>query len=433
MTVTKKSKKSKDGLPIVVIGGGPAGMTAAQAAVGIYGNVLLYDKNPFPGKKLQAVPLETVFMGEKLPPDNMADAFGDKSEFIKPALKAFGWKELQQYLSTMGINISQNGSSHLKADPVDKSDLSSILKNAAENAGVAIRKSCRVTDIVISKNSVKGIIVNGIEHPAVAVIVACGSFSSPGRGSTNDGYSLAQRAGHTVNPIKPALLGLETVEKFGKILSDIDVDKCAVEIQLNGQAQLRDVGQIKFTRFGLDGELILTHSAKIIEMLNSGKVEIHIDFIPRKNRKDIEEMINEKAQQTNRITIGEILKDYLPENLLQAAKKVIRIPHDKPAAHLSNLEKKGMILWLKDFHFTIRRPRPFSETKGVLGGVSVDEIDPQTLRSKLIPNLYFAGEVLDLLGPWGGYNIQMAFATGYVAGQSAASELVKKSKKSATE
>ena len=420
MLAAKKAKKADKKHPIIIVGGGPAGMTAAETAVQHYTDIILFDKNPQPGKKLLSLSGDPVFVSEELSIDKLAKAFGDKENFIKPALKAFGWKDVANHFNEMGIKIKSNSSSHLTVSPEMVSELSSRLKGAAESKGVSVRKSSRVSDILISNDEVTGVVVNAVEYPASAVVVASGSFSSPSRGSTRDGYEFAKKAGHTIIPIRAALVGLETVEKYGKYLADAQFADCAIDVYLNNTKVISDRGSLKFTNFGLEGELILTYSAEIIDLLKKGKVKIHIDMAPDMDKKVLETWLYQQLIASPKMTVGEMLEKYIPLKLRNVMSKIMRIHSDKPVANLSHLERKSLLLWLKDFQVTVMRARPFNETKGVLGGVSTDEIDRETMRSKFIKNLFFAGEVLDLLGPWGGYNIQMAFSTGHLAGLSAA-------------
>jgi predicted Rossmann fold flavoprotein len=427
MAGARKTRKPGEKHPIVVIGGGAAGMTAAQTAALHYGNVLLFDKNPEPGKKLQSLPADGVFVSEDLPPDIFAGAFGDKGKFILPALKAFGLKELSEHLATMNIKLTLNGSSHLIVPPQDTVDFQDRLRRSAEEGGAAIRKSSKVSDIIFSRNLATAVVVNAVEHPVSSVIIACGSVASPSRGATGDGYEFARKAGHTVIPILPALVGLETIEKYGNALAGAEFPDCGIQVWRNDELQFSDRGPIKFTSYGIEGELILTHSARIIGLLDRhgdrNRVEIHIDMIPDIKKKDLEIWIAQRIIDSPKITVGKLLEEYIPEQLRKVMGRIMRIHSDKPVANLSHLERKHLILWVKDFHLTISRPLPFNETKGVLGGVSTDEIDPETMRSKKIKNLYFAGEVIDLLGPWGGYNFHKSFCTGYLAGFSAARAL----------
>ncbi len=425
MTGAKKAKKLDKKFPIVVIGGGPSGMTAAQAAAKYYNNIILFDKNPDPSKKLLSIPPQRIYVSEELSIEKTARAFGAKENFVKPALRAFGWKELTAHLAAMKIKITPNGTSHLAVSPEIAGEVPYHLKDAAEAAGVVVRKSSKVSEIIFSGDQAKSVMVNSVEYPLLAVIIACGSAASPTRGATTDGYEFARKAGHTIIPIKPALVGLETVEKYGKMLADAEFNDCRIDVYQNMHLQFSDRGNLKFTTFGVDGELILTHSAKIIDLLSwgkekSNKVEIHIDMIPDIGKKEISGWLSQQVESSPKITIGALFEPYIPLKLRSVMSKIVRIHSDKPVANLSILEKKSLLLWVKDFHVTVKRPRPFNETMGVLGGVSTDEIEPDTMRSKKISNLYFAGEVMDILGPWGGFNLQMAFSTGYIAGTSAA-------------
>jgi predicted Rossmann fold flavoprotein len=269
---------------------------------------------------------------------------------------------------------------------------------------------------------VKGVVVNGVTHPVSAVVVACGSYSSPKSGSTKDGYAFAEKAGHEIVPLKAAFVGLETKEKYGKFLDGVEVRDCLIRVSLDEELQFVDRGKLKFTSYGLSGDIILNNSAKIIELLQQGQVKIHMDQVPDLSKFEITRFLNQEFPHTDRTTLFQHLNPYLPDGLLGVMDKIIRVHSNRPVAFLSSLEKKHIMLWLKDFPFTIKGARPFNETRGVLGGVALDDIDPETMRSKKIKNLYFAGEVLDLLGPWGGYNFEMAFSTGRLAGLSAAND-----------
>jgi predicted Rossmann fold flavoprotein len=425
MAGTKKAKKLDKKHPIIVVGGGPSGMTAAQTAVKYYKNVVLFDKNPEPGKKLLSIPPQRMYVSEELPLEKTAKAFGAKENFIKPALKAFGWKDLAAHLAAMDIKIAANGTSHLAVPAEIAGEVPYHLKDSAAAAGVTIKKSSKVSDVIIAGDRAAGVIVNSIEYPAAGVIIACGSAASPSKGATTDGYEFAKRAGHTIIPIRPALVGLETVEKYGKLFADSEFTDCRIDIYKNLDLQFSDRGDLTFTTYGLAGDLIFTHSARIIEILGWGKeklnkVEVHIDMVPDIGKKEIAGWLAQRIEATPKITVGALFENNIPAKIRSVMSKIIRIHSDKPVANLSVLERKSLMLWIKDFHVTIKRPRPFNETMGVLGGVSTDEIEPETMRSRKIGNVYFAGEVMDLLGPWGGFNLQMAFSTGYLAGLSAA-------------
>ncbi|UCE66235.1 MAG: aminoacetone oxidase family FAD-binding enzyme [Candidatus Zixiibacteriota bacterium] len=417
-----KSGKTEKDLPIAIIGGGPAGLSAAMAAVKKYKNVVIYDKNPQPAKKISAITNGPLMVAEKLEPEGFEEIYGDKYSFIAPALKSYGWKEITAQLKEMGIKVSPNGKKNLSIESKYLKKLGHLFIKSAESEGIVYKKSSRVTDLEISRGKVKSVVVNGITRPVSAVIVACGSYSSPKSGSTKDGYAFAEKAGHEIVKIKPAFVGLETKERYGKILNGVEVRDCLIRVSLDDELQFVDRGKLKFTSYGLSGKIILDNSAKIIELLERGEVKIHMDQVPDLSKFEINKFLNQEFPHTDRTTLFEHLNPYLPDGLLEMMDKIVRVHSSRPVAFLSSLEKKHIMLWLKDFPFTIKGPRPFNETRGVLGGVALDDIDPETMRSNKIKNLYFAGEVLDLLGPWGGYNFEMAFSTGRLAGLSAAAD-----------
>ena len=404
-------------------------MAAARAAVESYKRVILFDKNPVPGKKLASMSTGSIKICKKLPSKETARAFGSKSDFVLPALRSFGWKDIKDNIKNAGLTVSLDGASSMAVPPDDRSLFSVKLKESVEESGVTVKKSSRVTDMEISDGRIKGIVVNGVTVPVSAVIIACGSYSSPKTGSTKDGYDLAKKAGHNIIPIKPAMVGLETVEQYGKILADVHVRDCRIDVIVNDTTELSDRGQLTFTRYGLEGELILNHAAEIIDLMQKGEVRIQIDLMPDYTKAKIENLLGANSDGYDRTTVWQILTRYIPDGMLDVMHKMIRIHSRKPAINLSSLERKLLAVWLKDFAFTVKKSRPFNETRGVVGGVALDDIDPETMRSKRVDNLYFAGAVLDLLGPCGGYNIGMAFSTGHLAGLSAAADLTKSSKK----
>lgn len=429
MTTRNKVKQKMKPPPIAVIGGGPAGMAAARAAAESYKTVILFDKNPIPGKKLASMSAGSIKICKKLPPGETAKAFGMKSDFALPAAKTFGWKEIRSHIKETGLSVSMDGADSMAVSLDDGSSFSIKLKESVEASGVTVKKSSRVTDLEISDGRISGIVVNGVTIPVSAVIIASGSYSSPKRGSTKDGYDLAKKAGHEIAPIKPAMVGLETVEQYGKILADVHVRDCRIEVIIDDTVEFTDRGQLTFTRYGLEGELILNHAAEIIDLMQKGEVKIQIDLMPDYTKAKIENLLGANFEGYDRSTVWEILTRYIPDGMLDVMHKMIRIHSRKPAIILSSLERKLLAVWLKDFKLTVKKPRPFNETRGVVGGVALDDIDPETMRSKKVDNLYFAGAVLDLLGPCGGYNIGMAFSTGHLAGLSAAADLAKGSKK----
>jgi len=409
-------KKRKNNSPIAVIGAGPAGLLAAITAAESGKHVVLYNKNPEPGKKISAIPPDEFFFSEKLPTRKLASSFSGRGDFVTPIFKAFGHAELTKFFKKLNINIEPDQAGRLRADGLTGRQLGLTLLDEALKRGVEYKKSSRVTDVLLNHGKISGVQVNSSPQPAAAVILAPGSISAPKHGATTDGYEISKRLGHRVVEPKPALLDFVINEKYGKILSGTTVEEINISIFFNGRQAKSEIGDIKFTPYGVSGPVILNHSAEIIEQLNSTPVEIRLDFMPDEPRELFETWLIKNFMSRRHLQVGQFLSRYFEDQTAKAIEAESRVKLDKSIAHITNLERKSLVHAIKDFRLTIKGPRPFNYTRGVLGGVATDEIDPATCESKIIKSLYFAGDVLDVLGPWGGYNMQFAFSSGFVAG-----------------
>ncbi|MCD6160921.1 MAG: aminoacetone oxidase family FAD-binding enzyme [candidate division Zixibacteria bacterium] len=418
-----RNSKSVNLSPIIVIGGGPSGLLAAITASKNARQVILYNKNPWPGKKIAAVPSEELYFSEKLPPTKLASGFDDKSKFVAPIFKAFGYTDLIKLGKKMKLHLEADQFGHFKANGIPGDGLIKSLLAEAEKRGVLYKKSSRVSDIYTYRKKVVGVAVNSTRVPASAVILAAGSISAPKLGSTNDGYIIAEKLGHKINTIKPALTDLITHEKHNKILKGLTFDDVVISIYIDGRQTHSEKGEIKFKADSISGSFILNHSAEIIELLPKHTVEIRLDFMPEQTRESLETWLIKQLMAKRTINIKQCLNGHFSDGIIKAIFAESGIKPDKSVIHISNLERKAMVQAVKSFRMTIKAPKPFNYSRGVLGGVSTDEIDPHTCQSKVIKSLYFAGGVMDVLGPWGGYNMQFAFSSGYVAGNAACNGL----------
>lgn len=407
-------------MALVIVGGGPSGLLAAIGASERSNDIFLINKNPNPGKKIAAIPFEDFYFSEKLPPQKMAAQFGDKADFVIPIFKSFDYNELVKLFKQFDLSLEADSFGHFRANGLAGTDLSQILLKEAIIRGVKIKRSCRVTDILTENSHVTGVVANSSLFPATKVILATGSFSSPRFGATKDGYEISRRLGHQIIDLKPALVDLITVEKYGKVLGGRAMDNVSVGIYLNNKLIHSETGTIKFTTIGVSGPVVLNNSADIIEMLSQGNVEIRFDFMPDRPRESFDAWMFKQFNSSNHMQVGELLTRHFSENVVKAIELESRIKLEKSVLHITRLERKSLIHAIKDFRLTIKGPKPFNNTRGVLGGVSTDDIDPETMQSKKIKSLFFAGDVIDVLGPYGGFNMQFAFSSGYLAGKSAA-------------
>lgn len=409
--------------PIAVVGGGPAGIMAAIAALEESKRVHIYNKNPWPGKKIAAIPQEEFYFSEKLSPAKMAQQFGDKAKFVGPILRAFSYTDLQKFFKQIGFDIKPDPNGHFRANGYPIADLINAVRQKARELGVGYMKSARITDILIEKKRVTGIVVNGVTQPAGVVILATGSISSPKYGATMDGYEIAKRLGHEISEIRPAMVDLIPDKKYIKTLAGERLSDIKVTIQIDGKSIYSDISDIKFTPNSVSGAVILNHSSEILEKLPTSRVDLNLDLLPNMKKEQLDNRFAQAISNREISSLGEFLTQQIGEKMTQAINQFTHINLEKPLMRISNLERKALILALKDFHLGIIGSKPFNYTRGVKGGINTDSIDPETGQSKIIKGLYFAGAVMDILGPWGGYNMQFAFSSGYVAGKAAAASV----------
>jgi predicted Rossmann fold flavoprotein len=407
-------------MSIIVIGAGPSGLTAALAASEISNDIVLFNKNPEPGKKLAAIPRDDLFFSEKLTPKKMAEQFGQHAGFVSPIFKAFGHTDLARLFKKIDLELQEDGHGHFKADGLAGDQLCNHLLKVLIDKGVTYKKSSRVTDLIIEKDKTTGVLINNSPFPASSVILATGSFSSPKYGATRDGYDISARLGHRVNDLKPALVDLITQERYGKVLSGVILDDVKINIFYANKLAHSEIGRIKFTSNGISGPVIINRSAEMIDQLKNNEVEVRLDFMPDQPRETFDSWLIKQFMSRTHVLVGQFLSRYLNESVINVIELESRVKLDKSISHITNLERKSLIHAIKDFRLTIKQPKPFNNTRGVIGGVSPEDIDPSTMQSRKIKGLFFAGDVIDVLGPYGGFNMQFAFSTGYIAGKAAA-------------
>jgi len=285
-----------------------------------------------------------------------------------------------------------------------------------------MRTDCRIKRLIADGERVTGAeTTRGDTYDADAVIVATGGASYPATGSSGDGYRLAESVGHTIIPIRPALVPLETAGGIAQRLQGLSLRNVQATLRVNGKKTQSLFGEMLFTHFGLTGPIILSLSKTAVDALHVEKdVVISIDLKPALDEQKLNARLLRDFETHSRAQFQTALKELLPRTLIPVCVDLTGIPHDKPANQITAVERKKLLTWLKDFKLTVTDHRSFKEAIITAGGVDLREVDPRTMASRLIGNLYFAGEVLDIDGDTGGYNLQAAFSTGWLAGRSAA-------------
>lgn len=408
---------------IVIIGGGPAGMMAAATAAGRGARVTLVEKQDKVGKKLAITGKGRCNITTAADPEYLTAGFPGQGRFLYSAFREFSNIDLLQFFHELGLETKVERGNRVFPCSDRAWDVVKVLRDHAIDAGVKILTSCRVDDILIFDNTVAGIVTGSREMRADAVIIAAGGKSYPLTGSTGDGYKWAQRAGHKIIEPRPGLIPLLTEEEWVPELQGLTLKNVrAASFAPNGKKINEEFGEMLFTHFGLSGPIILTISRDIAAYLykNGGKVTLKLDLKPALDEEKLDERLQRDFAKYSRRQFKHALDDLLPRKLIPVIVKLSGIDPEKECNQLNRQERKRVGQLLKHLTVTVYGTRPIEEAIVTAGGVDVSQVNPKTMESKLVQGLYFAGEVLDVDGYTGGYNLQAAFSTGYVAGKNAA-------------
>jgi len=415
---------------LIVIGGGPAGLMAAgQAALqGI--ETLIFEKKDRPGCKLSITGKGRCNLTNVIELSEFIGHFGANGRFLHTAFSRFLASELVTFFEQLGVKtMTERGGRVFPASGQAK-DVVDALVQWAKDCGVAVKVRLPVERLLIEDGRVVGVQVlgrgkstAGKVYQADAVIVAAGGASYPDTGSTGDGYRLAESAGHSIIPIRPALTPIETAGNIASQLQDLNLRNVSVRVRINGKKRAEAFGEMLFTHFGLFGPVILTLSGQIVDALRQNKkVFISIDLKPALDDGKLEARLIRDLEAHGKKKFDSILKGLLPQKLIPVCMEQTDISPDKPGHQITASERKRLRLWLKDFRFEATGYRPFTEAIITAGGVNTREVNPRSMESLLVKGLYFAGEALDIDGDTGGFNLQAAFSTGWLAGQSVAAD-----------
>lgn len=414
---------------VIVIGGGPAGLMAAGQASLCGARVTLLEKMDRPGRKLAITGKGRCNLTNATELSDFLTHFGKNGRFLRGAFHRFFVNELLGFFNQLGIKtVTERGG---RVFPVsnDAGEIVKALVNWAKTSGVEIRSQIRAEKLVVSQNQIKGVTVKSQSHPTPemlpvdAVIIATGGASYPGTGSTGDGYRLAKTVGHTIVPIRPALVPLTTFGNVAARLQGLSLKNAGVKVFADNKKIAAEFGEMLFTHFGLSGPVILTISKLVVDALSiKQKVRIGIDLKPALDEPKLDLRLQRDFDLHGKMQFKKILKELLPQKLIPVCIDLVKIPAEKSGSQITGEERRRLLRWLKDFSFEVSGHRNFSEAIITGGGVALNEVDSQTMQSKIIKGLFFAGELLDIDADTGGYNLQAAFSTGWLAGQSVTSQ-----------
>jgi predicted Rossmann fold flavoprotein len=427
--------------PVIVVGAGPAGLMAAGQAAGSGVATLLLEKMDRPGRKLILTGKGRCNLTNEDPLPDFIAHFGPNGRFLRQAFSRFFSQDLLTFFEEMGVYCTRERGGRLFLSSGRADDAVDALRGWATRQGAIIQTHASVERLVLRDGMLTGVQLKTLPHisspisdlhtsprflPAAAVIIATGGASYPHTGSDGDGYRLAGDAGHQVIPIRPALVPLVTAGLTARKLQGLSLRNVTAKVYTEKQVKLAEAfGEMLFTHFGLSGPIILSLSKVVVDALRNGqKVEISIDLKPALSNEKLDARLLRDLNAFGSRQLHTLLKELLPQKLIPVCLELTRLSAGKPAHQITAQERKILCSWMKDFRLQVTGHRSFAQAIVTAGGVDINEIDPRSMSSRLVKGLYFAGEVLDLDADTGGYNLQAAFSTGWLAGLSAA-EMVK--------
>jgi predicted Rossmann fold flavoprotein len=422
---------------VIVVGGGAAGLMAAGQAAGLGAQTLLLEKMHRPGRKLRITGKGRCNLTNDAPLAEFMAHFGSNGRFLRQAFSQFFVSDLVSFWAERGVRtVTERGGRVFPASGQAQDVVDALVKWVNER-GVETRTRSAVQQLLVEGGRVSGVSVSRAPsrrenisagqrsgsrvYRADAVIVATGGASYPATGSTGDGYPLAQAVGHTVVPIRPALVPLETAGDIASRLQGLSLRNVSVRVWGNGEKLGEALGEMLFAHFGLSGPIILTLSRQVVDALRIGqRVTLSIDLKPALDERKLDARLLRDLDAHGKRQFRTLLKGLLPQKLIPVCVDLTGISPYKAGHQITAKERGRLRAWLKDFRLQVTGYRPFTEAIITAGGVDTREIDGRTMASRLVEGLYFAGEVLDVDADTGGYNLQAAFSTGWVAGRSAA-------------
>ncbi len=409
---------------VLVVGAGPAGLLAAGRAAELGGKVLVLEKMEQPGRKLLITGKGRCNITNSAEIPEFLKHVYPKGRFLRNAFAHYYSDDIIALLEKYGVDISLERGGRYFPTGNKASEVQRALLAWVNELNVEIRCNQRVEHLIIDNNSITGVQVNGQTLMAQKVILATGGKSYPATGSTGDGYQLAKKAGHSIVPPKPALVPLETEGVVAKKLQGLALKNVKISVWVNDKKAGEAFGEMLFTHFGLSGPIILTLSRMVVDELHkNNKVDITIDLKPALDEQKLDKRLLRDLNEHGKKKISNIFRYWLPSSMVSVFIDLLELDPEKVCHQVSSKERKQIRYLLKNLRFSISGHRSFKEAIITAGGVSTNEISSKTMESKLVTGLYFAGELIDLDAETGGYNLQIAYSTGWLAGNSCMKEL----------
>ncbi|MEN8158272.1 MAG: NAD(P)/FAD-dependent oxidoreductase [Bacteroidota bacterium] len=409
---------------VIVVGAGPAGLLAAGSASEEGGRVLILEKMRQEGRKLLITGKGRCNVTNDSDVGEFIKHVYPNGRFLRSAFSHFFSNEILELLHKYGVDTTlERGGRYFPTSNRSADVLSALLKWVNE-LKVEIRCGERVEKLIAEDHIIKGVQANGQEFRAGKVIMATGGKSYPATGSNGEGYELARSMGHTIERVRPSLVSLVTDGDIVRQIQGLTLKNVRATVWVNDKKSGAGFGEMIFTHFGLSGPIILTLSRMVVDALHQkNRVEVSIDLKPALDDQKLDARLLRDLDESGKKRISNLFRNWLPASMIPVFMEIVGIDPEKEGHQVSSKERRRIRNLMKDFRFEIRDHRSFKEAIITAGGVSTNEISSKTMESKLVSGLYFAGEMIDLDAETGGYNLQIAYSTGWLAGRSSSVSL----------
>ena len=411
-------------MKVIVIGGGPAGMLAAMKSAMEKNEVILLEKMNTCGRKLLITGKGRCNITSSLDIDEFIKYIPGNGKFLYSAFKNFNNKDIIEILKEENVKVKTERGNRVFPVSDKSQDVLNAFINRLKKLKVDIRTNCPAESILVKDNKVIGVLTKEKERiEAEKVILATGGKSYPLTGSTGDGYRMAKELGHTITELRPSLVPLK-IEEVGicRELQGLSLKNVEIKLKENEKVIYKDFGEMVFTHFGVSGPVILSASAIIVRdkniytLLKEEKIKLQIDFKPALSIEKLDIRIRRDFEGLKNKQFKNSLNDLLPQKLIPVIIQMSGINENKQVNEITREERMRLVKLLKEFILTVKDFKEIEDAIVTAGGISIKEINPKTMESKIVEGLYFAGEIIDVDGYTGGFNLQTAYSTGYTAG-----------------
>lgn len=399
----------------LIIGGGAAGLMASITAADYGKSVLILERNDRLGKKLLITGKGRCNVTNNCDIDRFMANIPTNPRFLYSAYSNFNSQDCINFFENLGVKLKTERGNRVFPVSDKALEIVSAIEDAVKERNITV-KNVRATGLIIEDGTVKGVTCKEGSFYADSVLIATGGKSYPKTGSDGDGYKFAMQAGHTVIPQKASLVPIVTEEKYCADMMGLSLKNVTLTLknQTTGKQIYSELGEMLFTHFGVSGPLVLSASSQI-KSLDKNKYIFEIDLKPALDEKTLDARLQRDLSENSNKDFINSLSKLLPTKMIPVVVKLSGIPGEKKVNQISKQERQALMRLLKAFPLTVKEFRPIDEAIITCGGVKTSEISPKTMESKLVKGLYFAGEVIDVDGYTGGFNLQIAFCTAYTA------------------